>query len=523
VACCDPNQNSNSWSLAIIRGNGALRQSCRKTRIGRSSVPVSRMRFLRFGVSRCAPIERPGLRSPLLLLLPTLLLLAACGQQGALPYNQVGPASFGEVPQHYYPPPGPPGDPWGPYIREAAARYNVPEQWIRAVMQQESGGEEQAVSPVGAMGLMQVMPETYEQLRENYGLGNDPYDPHNNIRAGTAYIREMYDEFGSPGFLAGYNAGPDRVESYLSGASRRLPDETVNYIAAISPNLGDAVPPSGPLAMYASAHPTGTTTTGASVASLAAGCDLDAAYDPNHPCTSLERAAAVAAPLQEAYAQQTGANGCDLDAAYDPGHPCTSLPQTAAASASPQPAYVQQAVVQPATVQQIAAAGCDLDAAYDPDHPCRPAPETAPPIRLALNEYCDPNAAYDPDRPCRAAPAASGPELAPARPARVAAAATLARYRPSPHHVPALPVGDWAVQVGAFASPALARAVAEGARRQAPSQLRAATLTLPPTPYRGSVLYRARLAHLSEREAAEACTHLNRRQLPCVVVRPSRS
>jgi D-alanyl-D-alanine carboxypeptidase len=98
------------------------------------------------------------------------------------------------------------------------------------------------------MGLMQVMPETYEQLRESYGLGSDPYDPHNNILAGAAYIREMYDEFGSPGFLAGYNAGPDRVESYLAGTARRLPDETVNYIAAITPNLGDAVSPSGPLA-----------------------------------------------------------------------------------------------------------------------------------------------------------------------------------------------------------------------------------------------------------------------------------
>jgi D-alanyl-D-alanine carboxypeptidase len=270
------------------------------------------------------------------------------------------------------------------------------------------------------------------------------------------------------------------------------------------------------------------TRTGASIASLAAGCDLDAAYDPNHPCTSLEQAARVAAPLQQTDIRQTGANGCDLDVAYDPDHPCTALPQAAAASTPPQPAYarlaaVQQTAVQQAGVQQIAAAGCDPDAAYDPDHPCRPARQAAPPVRLALNEYCDPNAAFDPDRPCRATPAASGPGFVPARPARVAAGASPARYHPLPHHAMAFPAGDWAVQVGAFTSPALARAVAEGARRQAPGQLRAATLTLPPTPYRGSVLYRARLAHLSEKEAAAACTHLNRRQLPCVVVRPNRS
>ena len=68
-------------------------------------------------------------------------------------------------PRRYYPPPGPHGDPWGPYIREAAARFGVPERWVRAVMHQELGGEQQATSPVGAMGLMQVMPNTYEELR----------------------------------------------------------------------------------------------------------------------------------------------------------------------------------------------------------------------------------------------------------------------------------------------------------------------------------------------------------------------
>lgn len=217
------------------------------------------------------------------LFLAAVVLLAACARQlqsSAPPY--AGAGEF--APLHYYPPPGPPDDPWGPYIREAAARYSVPEQWIRAVMQQESGGQEQAVSPVGAMGLMQVMPDTYEGLRLRYGLGDDPYDPHNNILAGAAYIREMYDRFGAPGFLAAYNAGPDRVDSYLAGASH-LPNETVNYLAAVTPNLGDGVPLSGPFATYADTGRGRRLAGGPSVASLAAGCDLNAAYDPNHPCS----------------------------------------------------------------------------------------------------------------------------------------------------------------------------------------------------------------------------------------------
>jgi hypothetical protein len=78
--------------------------------------------------------------------------------------------------------------------------------------------------------------------------------------------------------------------------------------------------------------------------------------------------------------------------------------------------------------------------------------------------------------------------------------------------------------VGAFANPGLARAVAEGARAQAPDQLRSAALSLPPTaPFGSSVLYRARLVHLSASAASSACTRLNQRQLPCVVVPPSGS
>ena len=477
----------------------------------------------------------------MLLLLP-VLLLAACGQPGGYRNSEYGGLPYGAspslVPQRYYPPPGPPDDPWGPYIREAATRYGVPGQWVRAVMHQESDGQEQAVSPVGAMGLMQVMPETYEELRVRYGLGDDPYDPHNNILAGAAYIREMYDRYGAPGFLAGYNAGPQRVDSYLAGTAD-LPNETVNYLAAVTPNLGNAVPLSGPLAIYASARGGGVSGIAPSVTSLAAGCDLNAAYDPDHPCTSLVQAAAASAPVQLAAAEQRGANGCDLSAAYDPDHPCTSVEQVAAATPSAAP--------QPSLIRQAAANGCDLDAAYDPDHPCSSAgqaiaAEAAAPAQLAMVQHgtaggCDPDAAFDPDRPCRAAASVASSALPPPLSAKPVAATSYVAYRPAPSppsspfaapggagsHLLAIPIRDWAIQVGAFANPALARAVAEGARAQAPDQLRSATLALPPTPFRGSVLYRARLAHLSASAASDACTHLNRRQLPCVVVQPNRS
>ena len=159
-----------------------------------------------------------------------------------------------------YAPPGPPSDPWGPYIREASTRFVVPEKWIREVMRQESGGKEYingglTTSSVGAMGLMQLMPVTYAQMRDRYGLGPDPYAPHDNILAGTAYIREMYARYGSPGFLAAYNAGPGRLDSYLIGGTP-LPHETVGYLTSIAPRLGDASAPTGPLAHYAVAETT---------------------------------------------------------------------------------------------------------------------------------------------------------------------------------------------------------------------------------------------------------------------------
>jgi hypothetical protein len=100
------------------------------------------------------------------------------------------------------------------------------------------------------MGLMQVMPQTFDMLRARYGLGDDPYEPHDNILAGAAYIREMYDRYGAPGFLAAYNAGPDRLDAWLTDGTP-LPDETVTYLSSVTPRLGSGVALRGPLAVYA--------------------------------------------------------------------------------------------------------------------------------------------------------------------------------------------------------------------------------------------------------------------------------
>ena len=123
---------------------------------------------------------------------------------------------------------------WRPFVAEASARFGVPVAWIERVMQAESRGRTMLggrpiVSPAGAMGLMQLMPATWAEMRAAYGLGDDPHDPHDNILAGTAYLRAMYDRFGYPGLFAAYNAGPARYAAYLAGTTT-LPGETRTYL-----------------------------------------------------------------------------------------------------------------------------------------------------------------------------------------------------------------------------------------------------------------------------------------------------
>jgi len=166
--------------------------------------------------------------------------LAACSSGPHISSTQEA-AQYASHARGNYTPPGPPSDPWGPYIKEAAATYDVPERWVREVIRQESSGQVMSTSAPGAMGLMQIMPATYDELRARYALGDDAYNPHDNIMAGTAYIRELYDIYGAPGFLAAYNAGPGRFDDYLS-RRKSLPDETRNYVARIAPRLGSDQP-----------------------------------------------------------------------------------------------------------------------------------------------------------------------------------------------------------------------------------------------------------------------------------------
>lgn len=123
------------------------------------------------------------------------------------------------------------------HIAEAAQRFGIPAAWISAVIEVESAGDPRAVSSAGAMGLMQIMPGTWADLRRAHGFGDAPFDPRGNILAGTAYLRAMYDRFGSPGFLAAYNAGPARYEEYLT-LGRPLPAETRTYLAILVPIIG---------------------------------------------------------------------------------------------------------------------------------------------------------------------------------------------------------------------------------------------------------------------------------------------
>jgi soluble lytic murein transglycosylase-like protein len=141
---------------------------------------------------------------------------------------------------------------WRPFVAEASARFGIPIDWIDRVIRSESGGHtlidgRPIRSKAGAIGLMQLMPMTWTAMRDAYRLGPNPDDPHDNIIAGTAYLRMMADRFGYPGMFAAYNAGPERYAAYLAGRSP-LPKETIAYLGGITGKrsitaVTDATPP----------------------------------------------------------------------------------------------------------------------------------------------------------------------------------------------------------------------------------------------------------------------------------------
>lgn len=127
---------------------------------------------------------------------------------------------------------------WSREIAAASQRFGLPAPWIERVMRAESRGRtllnsRPITSSAGAMGLMQLMPGTWKEMRLKWRLGSDPHFPPDNIIAGAAYLREMYDRFGYPGLFAAYNAGPGRYEASLT-SGRPLPAETRDYLAQVA-------------------------------------------------------------------------------------------------------------------------------------------------------------------------------------------------------------------------------------------------------------------------------------------------
>ena len=133
-------------------------------------------------------------------------------------------------------------DRWDGLIAEASKRFHVPKAWIRAVMARESGGRTMLgegrpiVSSAGALGLMQVLPQTYEEMAAAHRLGANPFDAHDNIMAGTAYLDWLHRKYGYPQMFAAYNAGPGKLEDHLQHGAD-LPAETRAYVGTIAKTL----------------------------------------------------------------------------------------------------------------------------------------------------------------------------------------------------------------------------------------------------------------------------------------------
>lgn len=162
---------------------------------------------------------------------PGAILLAAASML-------IAGAAFAPIHADAAPPASPAAHPYAPHIAEAAQRFGIPPDWIWQVMRVESRGKPRAVSHAGAMGLMQIMPATWAMLSARYRLGSDPFNVRANIHGGAAYLRMMWDRYRDVRLmLAAYNAGPGRTDAYAAGR-RRLPAETIAYVAAIAPALG---------------------------------------------------------------------------------------------------------------------------------------------------------------------------------------------------------------------------------------------------------------------------------------------
>jgi soluble lytic murein transglycosylase-like protein len=146
---------------------------------------------------------------------------------------------------------------WHAFISDASLRFGIPESWIDRVIRADSGGQTLLAgrpirSRAGAIGLMQLMPATWEMMRRRLRLGSNPDDPQDNILAGTFYLRMMYDRFGYPGLFAAYNAGSGGYARHLA-TKQPLPRETVSYLGKLDgspPAVSQAVPAKAPDALF---------------------------------------------------------------------------------------------------------------------------------------------------------------------------------------------------------------------------------------------------------------------------------
>lgn len=424
--------------------------------------------------------------------LGAISLLAACANQAditpsgnSLPVAQEA-EHYQARAKSYYAPPGPANDPWGPYIHEASDRFDVPERWIRAVIERESGGRlfdssgHFVTSVPGAMGLMQLMPPTYDDLRNQYNLNDDPYDPHDNILAGTAYIRQMYDIYGNPGFLAAYNDGPGSLDSYLR-RGRALPRETRRYVASIGPKIAGYWPHNRSAADILVSH-----------------------HDPNSHIAADDDSSpppsAASQNVSSAWAKRDQQNEqSDTDDTPDTstGSEGASTPSTPPTSTTPE---------SPSDVSASwAARGIHSTPTAPP-----PAPHPAPTNKLSDDTISD--------NRITAQILPVGHRLqAQSIVAEVPASGLHYRLAPMPHTTAATAEntpGHWAIQVGAYASSAQALAAANKAHKT-----RGGTVQVTPIHTAHGLLYRARVTNLNHTTAENACQHLQA-HTACVVVPP---
>lgn len=426
-----------------------------------------------------------------------LAILAACSSRHPqASYQGEDTAYYLAHARGSYAPPGPPSDPWGPYIHIASAHFDVPEMWIRQVMRVESGGHEYSggqliVSDAGAMGLMQLEPGTYQEMAARYGLANDPFNPLDNIMAGAAYIHEMYQVYGCPGFLAAYNAGPGRLDSYIN-AGRPLPLQTINYVDMIAPNIDGYYPQHRSSAdeLALNTEPMGDD-----------GGLLPSGFVPQAPTPS-----ELSAPVQIAS--------------------LSPVPQSYANS--PAPVTVPVASIMP-QVAQIEAANTQ---------PPTPASQTIslpppPPARVVATS----SLVYS-SRPAVSAP------VAPPPPAHIVLASAAAPLPPPP--VPHPPYGggsgfnlvspamantpantafnsglrSWGIQVGAYDTSSNARAALGMAEMTGANVLQKAEPVVTRVSVNGGVMYRARFVGLQHNEAVNACSRLSGGPTGCVILSP---